>query len=628
MKKLACLCVVLIQLWGNCLAQQPEISLEKAERLFNGLNLSGSRKVLLALLETDTLPAKTRAGALIYLARQNWKFFRNYDQAARRLDSAVTLKVLPHRSWLLRSRIEREKGNYSAGLMAAEKTLIYAQSEQEKINGQIAYAATVYDWSLFKLAQKTAPDSALLRKGAQQLENILQLIPVHAEAAKLLLGTAILRQNGKQALRAWLSYFHFVSADSANAHLHTPAQTLSKIMPRWKGNTLSAWETKQMCSALAASGFYTYAALAATTLSQKAIRSDSSLLAIVLYADYLKTVEKQTQEYYRAVALGQGEEKEFVQALEKNSIMLLEKLKLPQKGKFEFSDFLAVMEPRFGTAGYLGKTSAFGGQELALGHVVNRQTKVVHQYGYEGKLTFTQLDLMISNGYKTWFTEVAGNGGWSSGDNIVQIRSRYLDEPAEAWYMIRDSSTRSEKEALIKNTLMDPAVTDTAAILEGLSAKLRLDALDQLYSRLYEQGVRGNQLRAQFLTTFEKLLLNASIFAHEGRHSIDQIYFSAEFEKASLAEREYRAKLSEIVFSGFPKFILSMLVNKIGESGHGQANRKIIKTATEWLSTHSKQVAGYKSSQEPLKQIYRLTAEQIKSCYQSADPLFEGISSR
>jgi len=49
-----------------------------------------------------------------------------------------------------------------------------------------------------------------------------------------------------------------------------------------------------------------------------------------------------------------------------------------------------------------------------------------------------------------------------------------------------------------------------------------LDALDGLYNELKTQGYQGVQLQLKFIEHFEAYRDRATMFAHEGRHSLDR----------------------------------------------------------------------------------------------------------
>jgi len=61
------------------------------------------------------------------------------------------------------------------------------------------------------------------------------------------------------------------------------------------------------------------------------------------------------------------------------------------------------------------------------------------------------------------------------------------------------------------------------------------------------------ELNIAFIGEILKLTVASTVFAHEGRHAIDQFYFPKEFKEMSDDERELRAKYSEVVYSLNPK---------------------------------------------------------------------------
>ncbi|TWV93658.1 hypothetical protein [Chitinophaga pinensis] len=188
------------------------------------------------------------------------------------------------------------------------------------------------------------------------------------------------------------------------------------------------------------------------------------------------------------------------------------------------------------------------------------------------------------------------------------------------WTMVTDSSVHKERLAPFENVMSS---NDSATILNGVGMRMRIDALDTLYAVLQRQGLQGRELQIAFMNAFETKQQDASIFAHEGRHSIDQIYFKKQFDEAPPKEREYRAKLSEIACADFPVFLLGKIISRTGPGGHGQANQMILEDVLHWMSRHPSDIHGYDPAIPAIKQIYRLSEAQIKTCFREIDPLYK-----
>ncbi|PWV46147.1 hypothetical protein [Chitinophaga sp. S165] len=607
MKHITTLSILFLLITSLCTAQQTDMRWQKAAQTFFTFNIDGSAVILRDILNDPRTSSSDSAKVYSTLALRDWQFHRNYELAAKRLDSALALRSGSNASLVALSNIATEAGHYPASLEAADKALASAANAAEWREAAIAYANTVYLSSKNNKKQ----DTTLLGKAGRLLEGVLDQMPGHPQAAKLLVGTGVLKKDGRFLSDGWNAYFHFASADSAYAYLKEPAGVFLAVLPHWKA---SSAENEQIAAALAKSGFYEYAALLAG-------RSQKDIIA---YARYLQETTTLTDDYYRKLAVhAPTSDSLFEQQVLSTCARLLEKLKLSAgKDTLTYEKFLELVQPRFGAMGFLGTTSSFHAKEICLGQIVNVTRKEVLQYGYKASLTFIEIDLMTSNGFISWFTNKRmGNGGWSVNDTIYRVREAYIREPMEAWTMITDSTVRKEKLSIFENAIAGTITPDTTTLLAGINGLLRLNAMDSLYAMLYRQGLRGSDLQLQFMNTLERRQEDASIFAHEGRHSIDQIYFAKDFENAPSSEREYRAKLSEMTCADFPVYIFGKIVSSIGPSGHGQANRRILDDALAWMGKHQPEISGYDTTQPAIRQLYRLSADQIQSCFREVDPL-------
>ena len=92
---------------------------------------------------------------------------------------------------------------------------------------------------------------------------------------------------------------------------------------------------------------------------------------------------------------------------------------------------------------------------------------------------------------------------------------------------------------------------------------------------------------------------------------------------ARSAEKEFRAKLSEVAFAPEPRLSLGSIFNsQIGnDSGHGQANERIMRGVVAWMQEHGSEIGGLDPAQPLLPQFDLLTDEQIRAAFRSMDPL-------
>ena len=89
-----------------------------------------------------------------------------------------------------------------------------------------------------------------------------------------------------------------------------------------------------------------------------------------------------------------------------------------------------------------------------------------------------------------------------------------------------------------------------------------------------------------------------------------------------MVEREFRAKISQIVFSFDPKLASSeILSGATGDYGHGKANRRIRQAAIDWMNKHLNEIERIDQNKPLLTQFYLLTDDQILNCFKAIDPL-------
>ena len=374
-----------------------------------------------------------------------------------------------------------------------------------------------------------------------------------------------------------------------------------------------------LIEALAASRFYELIP-ACSKLNGNETGYGSNVKDIITYSEYLEEIREETNEYYRLIAIDKENEKTYIKWLNQKREELWNKLSFVAGKEYTVGDFLSTTEKHFGARGFTGGTGNYSGFVLCLGHIVNQDKARVEQYSYKPEFTYTQVDMMTSNGFSSWFWEDKAIGGWATNNEIIRVRPVYLSEPFEAWKTITDSVERQRTEKRIQEFL-NQSGTNEKELSKGLAAKLRFDALKDLYQELSLQGLQDQELKLAFLSKYEFYRYEASILAHEGRHSIEKKYLADEFKKWSNEEREYHAKLSQIVFATEPRLELVGMLGDLGNSGHAKANQRIVGNAIDWIKKNQEQIAGYSKDRSEFSQIHLLSREQLKECYQQADYL-------
>lgn len=603
-------------------AQQQMATIERANVAYDQLDLKKSYGILEAVLSIDTLQEEQKCRALRKLAHQDWKYHQNYALAKERLMKADSLGRSKYDTWMLISRIERESHHFKEALHAALYARELANSNNALNLANTEYAHAVFMFSVDHLNKGNSIDTILLANTSTLLSNVLETDAGLPRPSKLLLGIALLNNDGENVWKAWKSYFQFQDIQKVSPYLTDPAEQLNQVCSNWNGNKLSVTQQEVLLDALASSRFYLFIP-AYVEKNNDGLCYYGKTKNVIAYSKYLEDVQKETNEYYRLIAIGGENEDAYITWLHNKREELWNTLTFTAKKEYSEANFLDETEKHFGARGFTGGTGNYSGYVLCLGHIVNQEKAKVEQYGFEPEFTYTQLDMMVSNGFSSWFWESKSIGGWATENEIIRVRAAYLNGPINAWKMVTDPVERQKKERIIEDFLNGTS-SDQHRVAKGLAVKLKFDALTGLYDHLSSTGLLGNDLKLAFLSKYEQYRMEASILAHEGRHSIDQKYMPKEFEGWSNEEREFRAKLSQIIFAPAPKLELSGMVTSItGDSGHILANRRIVTVAIEWMKVNKENISGYSDQKSAFSQMHLLTKKQIKECYQQADPMHQ-----
>ncbi|NRB50044.1 MAG: hypothetical protein HRU41_20375 [Saprospiraceae bacterium] len=601
-------------------ARGQEHTIASSDAAYDQFNLKASHSILASILINDTIQRAQKCEALRRLAHQDWKYYQDYALAKERLSKADSIGSEPFETWMLISRIEREAQHSNEALQAALKARELAQSENEVNQANTEYAKGVYASSVDKLTKGEAIDTNLLRKTSKVLSRVLEVDAGLPIPSKLLLGIALLDNDGAQVLKAWQSYFQIQDIQKISPYLKDSAEKLYQVCRNWSGNKLSVSNQELLIDALASSRFYEFIPAYAQKNSNESSYHPTTRDNIT-YARFLKEVEEETNEYYRLIAIEQENETAYIAWLNNKRKELWKSLSFTRHRSYSGNDFLKETEEHFGTRGFTGSTGNYSGFVLALGHIVNQEKASVEQYGYQPEFTYTQIDMMVSNGFSSWFWENKAIGGWATDKEIIRVREVYLSGPINAWKMATDSIERRKTEKVIQGFL-GSSTENQLETAKGLAAKLRYDAINDLYHQLASRGLSGNDLKLAFLSKYEQYRTEASLLAHEGRHSIDQRYMPEEFDGWSQETREFRGKLSQIIFAPEPRLELpGMVTSLVGDYGHIKANKRIVDVAIAWIKENKEDIAGYSDQKTAFAQIYLLTNDQIRECYRHADPL-------
>jgi hypothetical protein len=272
----------------------------------------------------------------------------------------------------------------------------------------------------------------------------------------------------------------------------------------------------------------------------------------------------------------------------------------------------AALAETYGLFGSIGETGGY--PSLHAGHLAQDERITVAQYGRIGELRFIVIDNMIANGFESWLWDGSGEaGGWAPADDtIVQVRSAYTSAPLSALRRARPGAIRERHLADIEREQAGERAAlgrDGVATLPATSNRLTMQAIDQIAARTGSDD-------GAFIADHWRATIQYSITLHEGRHALDKA--SGRFSNVEL---EFRAKLSQIALADYPRLGLANVAGQtLGDTPHGDANRRILEGYRRWMRRHARDIAGFDRNQATLSQLHLLSDDQIRAAARSMDP--------
>ncbi len=610
------------------LRADPPANIDVAAKRFLSLDLKGTEKVLQRILAAPDGTPESKAEALIMQARITWKFHQEPEQARDLLGRAAALKAKEYEVHAMLSRVERESGRFEQALEAAGRVIELAASQRQWIDARSLWAQAVWEQAREGIEKDQPVDTHLVEQGVAALKAVLRKAPGYSGPSRTLLALALLAEDGEAAWLAWKSYFNVAADDRPEGILAGPYDLLGDVLPHWRDRRPNRQEGLMLIRGLGDSRFYGYGRLVRQLFFKDDPFDDApDVRDRLLYADTIDAFRAIADEYYRMLALGQKDEVAFENSLLDEAERLWLALSFEgERPGFSFEDFCMEMKSRFGAHIILGGTGNYRGKVLIMGHLVDRQTRTVEQYGYQSEFSHLRYDMMVSNGYSSWFWDGrAAIGGWASANEMASIGAGSTGKFYRMWWQVTDGAKRTKTERYIADRLEpeEHAVRQSiSAPLYGLSRRMQLAATQVMIDELRGSGLEGEALALAFVRRYGQFQVGKNIFAHEGRHSIDQTFFANDWRRWSGVEKEFRAKRSEIVFSSDPYLALAdLLAQSVSRSEHGQANLKIRKVLVKWMKAHRDEIEGVEAAKPLLVQAHLLTADQIRRCFTEADPL-------
>jgi hypothetical protein len=604
-------------------SQEPAYS--RANAAFMQHDLTGAEAAYREVLQSDTV-TEHRTDAWLTLAGIAWRVRQDTAAAFQHLREMEANEKGRHEAGLERARILAAHQQWDAARQAATTAVQAAEDAAGRERALTVHAAVVIEPALRQRLGRpggAAVDSAALAAAVAQLRQVVQAAPGILHPARWLVLGGVLAHDGPAVLEGWRSYYLVSTGDTASGPLAEPRRTLSALLPAWRGD---AAQRAALAGALADSRLFDAAAVLAPEGGDAP--ADQRAADIVAYARFLWDAERLTDEYYRQTALGRGDHRAWRRELSALGEALWPRLAWNgAPPRYSQERALAELDRRFGAVVIVGETAGY--EDMHYGHRVVDEQRTVSQYGHQASVRFIALDAIASNGFQSWaWFGRAGHGGWQNETGIVQVRPQYVEDPRQAWLAVTDSAEIRRNEARVAaDSAQDVARARVApvAFFPGARARMVRDARRALLDSLRAAGLQATELEAAFHRAYGQAVQESSIFAHEGRHAIDNAIgrFNAE-------ELEYRAKLSEVAFAPRPRLALSGIMNAgIGDrTPHGRANERALRGVLAWMQAHAGEIAGLDRSAPLLPQLPLLTDAQLRQAFASQDPLAGGTPPR
>jgi len=625
---LGCTIIVFLIFSVRSFGQIDSVSIKAATTAYNQFRLEESRALFETIAGSTAYPVCDRVEAMYNLGLQDWKIFRDYEASVRRLKSCLLLNCQKTRTYILLGQIQLHDSHFPAAISFADKAVQMSNNESDKLNSFLLQAQIIYEQNLILAGKGATLNTQSLLSASKKLKLILAAQPGRPVPAELLLGISLLLKNGPDVFYAWKSYYFISGSSKINPFLLTSYNRLNALLPIWNKRELSKSERENLVLALAASQFYDYADLLAEgKISGKTKLADKpEINRIHEFEKYIKSVQQLNDIYYPRIAAGL---KNYDSSYEISMGEVAKKLWIRMDSRnteanYTEDDFFDQIEKKFGAEGYMGTTVGYF--SMLLGLTVHDELKEINQFGLKATFRYIDISRLISKDFTTWYG-ATNVGGWGTDSCIYQVRDAYLQEPFARLSWVTDSNAYNQIKRQVTESRKTDFITcrlDKYAEPGFLSLSIKLNASKQLFDSLQKTGLVSNGLYLAFISETMRLNVESTVFAHEGRHAVDQRYFKNEFDSMTQDERELRAKYSEIIFSSKPKLALtgSILGGDLDSNTiHGKANYRLRKIIEDWMELHSNEIGGLDKSIPMLMQIELLSDQQLREICLSADPL-------
>lgn len=595
----------------------PTLSLQAADDTYFQMRVADSQAMFKAILDDPAAPAADKAGAARGLARIQWLIDLDATAAEATLERGLATGADLCGTLRMEVRILREAGDPRAGAALAVRRTADCPGVALTDRLLIDRGRAELAWSATARGSERRMAATRAKATLAGLSTLGLLIP---DATRLKLGLALQTSDGRMALEAWRDFF-WLTDHNVPVSYKMNDETVASLFKRALGVRPALADEVGLEALLVRGGFYEEAKAFDAQRSLAARAADRpDYKPIAVYLGFRRRFDAATLAFNRAQAHGHGDgpafEAQVLQILSETSTAL-------GKGG---GDPLAVMGAAFGLHGTMGKTG--GVQSVHAGHVVEDNHYAVEQFGRRGTMRFVSVDNMISNGYQSWLWDgLAGAGGWSSDQDIVQVRGAYTPGAMNALASFDPEMVSRDQADQARGDRSDTEALKARSVvfLPGLQRRLARQSREQIAAKAHAASARtGEPYERTFLKTFWDAQVGHSIYIHEGRHALDHGAYPGDKALAS-SELEFRAKLSELELSEFPRMPLAVILSAdIGDdTPHGIGDTRIMQGLSDWIGAHHAEVAGYDAGVAATEQIDKLTDAQIRAIAHDLDPQFK-----
>ena len=329
-------------------------------------DLAGAERAAREVVAHDS-SASHRLESALMLGAIEWRVRRDTSAASRWLTEAAAMPDGRSRAFAERARMLTTMGRASAAVRAARTALAAATDASQRRTALVQLASAIVEPRVSARLSATAHASPLsdisdLHPLIEQLSAEVRENPGELDPAALLVTLGALANDEPAILLGWNSYYLVGATGATSALLASPRRVLEERLPHW--NPQSAEDRTAVAAALADSRFFSAAAVVAMGAPH-----DARMRDIVAYARFARSVERATDDYYRATALGRGNAKEWKRALDARMRILWRDLAWPAAPPPYVEDSAeAELDRRFGTVINLGSTARY--EDLHMGHRV------------------------------------------------------------------------------------------------------------------------------------------------------------------------------------------------------------------------------------------------------------------